>query len=294
MEIATEHPAAGGVRRSRGLDGYVERARQAEELISRLGEHRGWVARETAIEAAPGVILRGDLTVPTGALRGAVLFAHASRLPRGDERNRVIVAALNRAGLATLLLDVLTLHEKVGQPPATDVELLSQRIVAATQWLRREPETGTLTACCLGASGVSSAASLLAASKLGEQIGAVVSWGADSMLAPAVLGAIVAPSLLVVDGHEKDLDLGYEMRHRLACQTALVIVPGATHAFDLAGPVQRAARLVADWLASHLAETTPREEPILAAAGHEERRPHDRRAHTATQRRRPGDPADRT
>jgi putative phosphoribosyl transferase len=232
------------------------------KAASLLGEDPGGVAREAAIEAAPGTVLHADLALPSHAHpQGAVLFAHASRLPRRDARNRVIAAALDRVGLATLLLDVFTLHEKVGYPPAADVELLSQRIVAATHWLRQQPETATLTPCYLGASKSSSAAALLAAATLGEQIGAVVSWGADSGLDPATLRAVIAPVLLIVDCHAEDLERGYEMRQRFKCATELAIVPGATHPFDQAGPVQRAARLAADWFTCHLPETARVEEP---------------------------------
>ncbi len=224
---------------------------------SPLSEQRAADAGEIAIEAAPGVVLGGDLTLPSQArLRGAVLFAHASRPTRRDQRNRVVVAALSRAGLATLLLEVFTLHEKVGHPPAADVELLSQRIVAATHWLRHQPETESLTLGYLGASG-SSAAALLAAAKLGEQIGAVVAWGGDCELADAPLGQIVAPVLLILDGHAQDLERAYELRQRLKCPTDLAIVPGAMRAFEHAGPVQRAARLTADWFTRHLSGAAP-------------------------------------
>ena len=265
MEIATEHPADAGGERFIGFNGYFARVRQAADA---LRTHRPVGVSEAAIEAAPGVVLHADLTVPEcERLRGAVVFAHASRLTRRDARNRVIVDALNCAGFATLLVDVFTLHEKVGHAPSADIELLAKRVVAATHWLRDEPETATLMPCYLGASGVSSAAALLAAAELREQISAVVAWGADSIPASAVLGAIVAPVLLVVDGDEQDLERGYEMRQRLACRTEVAIVPGATHTFDHAGPVQRAARLAAEWLACLQPETAPVEEPILVAAG---------------------------
>jgi putative phosphoribosyl transferase len=223
--------------------------------------HPAGDAREVAIEVAPGIVLRGDLTLPSQALpRGAVLLAHASRSTRRDLRNRVVVAALSGAGLATLLLDVFTVHEKVGHPPAADVEQLSQRIVAATHWLRDQPEAQSLTLGYLAASGGSDAA-LLSAARLPEYIGAVVSWGGGGELAQAQLHEIVAPVLLIVDGHAEDLERACEMRRRLRCATELAVVPGATHAFEHFGPVQRAARLTADWFTRHLCEAAPVAEP---------------------------------
>ena len=228
---------------------------------ARKGAHPAADAREVAIEAAPGVVLGGDLSPPSQARpRGVVLFAHASRLTRRDQRNRVVVAALNRAGLATLLLDVFTAHEKVGYPPTDDVELLSQRIVAATHWLRDQPEVRSLALGYLASSGGSDAA-LLSAAKLPEHIGAVVAWGGGGELAQAPLHEIVAPVLLIVDGHAEDLERACEMRRRLRCPTDLAIVPGATHAFEHFGPVQRAARLTADWFTRHLCEAAPVAQP---------------------------------
>jgi len=229
---------------------------------SPLGAHRGADAHEATIEVAPGAVLCGDLTLldqPAGP-RGLVLVAHASRLPRRDPRNRVVIAALSRAGLATLLLDLFTAHEKVGRPPAEDAELLSQRIVAATHWLREQPEAEALTVGCLGVSASSSAV-LLAAARLPAHIGAVVCWGRGGEPAAAALRAIVAPVLLIVDGHAEDLEHCFALRERLQCPTEVAVVPGATHAFEHFGPVQRAARLTTDWFTSHLSVAAPIPQP---------------------------------
>src|SRR5579884_3951148 len=102
-------------------------------------------SRELTIEAASGVTLGADLVLPyRDDPRGAVVLAHARRESRRDARNRVAVGALTRAGFATLLLDLLTLHEKVGAPQRPELGLLSARIVAATERLSGEPETDGL------------------------------------------------------------------------------------------------------------------------------------------------------
>ena len=195
--------------------------------------------RQVAIDVAPGAVLRAELSRPSETSAGGlVLIAHASRLPRRDLRNRVLIAALSRAGLATLLLDLLTMHEKVSHPIAADVELLAQRIVKATQWLRQQRETEALTLGCLGLIA-SSGAVLRAAAELCEHIGAVVSWGRGEDLRAVPLEAISAPVLLIIDGHAEDLDHGLAVQKRLKCPTDLVMVPGATHAFEHFGPVQR-------------------------------------------------------
>jgi putative phosphoribosyl transferase len=224
--------------------------------------HPALDAREAVIEVAPGVVLRGELTMPSAALlRGLVLFVRASRLPRRDPRNRVVIAALTRSGLGTLLLDLLTTHEKVSHPITTDVDALSQRVVAAAQWLRQQPEAETMPLGYLGLIDSSSAV-LLAAATLPEHIGAVVSWGRGADLYAAPVEDITAPVLLIVDGHADDLEDGFALRQRLKCPTDLSIVPGATRAFEHFGPVQRAARLTNEWFTRHLSEPASAAAPV--------------------------------
>jgi putative phosphoribosyl transferase len=67
------------------------------------------------IEARGGE-LAGDLAVPGQAV-GIVVFAHGSGSSRHSRRNRAVAAVLQRGGLATLLLDLLTEdEEQVGRP----------------------------------------------------------------------------------------------------------------------------------------------------------------------------------
>jgi len=125
-------------------------------------------AREVAIEAKPGVLLSGDLTLPEGVPpRGVVTFAHGSGSSRLSPRNRQVAQALNQAGFATLLLDLLTPREEADRANVFDIQLLAQRLVAATDWLRHQPETAQLALGYFGAS-TGSAAALLAAAELRE------------------------------------------------------------------------------------------------------------------------------
>lgn len=221
--------------------------------------------RGVSVETAPGIVLHGDLRVwPGGPARGAVVVVHASRLPSLEPRNRVVLEALADAGLATMLLDVFTMHEKVSpHPPANDLELLSDRIVAATRWLQHEPK---VAAPRLGVLGMNSSAApaLLATAKLGDRAGAAVAWGGGAELMTARAGDIVVPVLLIVDGHAEDLEREYELRQRLRCPTAVSIIPGVTHQFAQRGPVQRGAQQAADWLATRLATSAAAEAEAAA------------------------------
>src|SRR6516225_8932643 len=95
--------------------------------------------REVRVTTA-GLELEGNLTVPTEA-HGVVLFAHGSGSSRHSPRNQYVARVLRQAGLATLLLDLLTADEEsVDQYTRHlrfDIELLAQRLIGATDWLRR-------------------------------------------------------------------------------------------------------------------------------------------------------------
>ncbi|MYT25397.1 phosphoribosyltransferase, partial [Streptomyces sp. SID7760] len=102
---------------------------------------------EVAVEAA-GLRLPGELTLPPGA-GAVVVFAHGSGSSRRSPRNRRVAADLNRAGLGTLLFDLLTPAEEADRSNVFDVDALAARLAAATAWLgSRTP----LPPACFGAS----------------------------------------------------------------------------------------------------------------------------------------------
>jgi len=229
-----------------------------EEVAALLAEHAGAVAREVAIEAAPGLVLSGDLTVPWGAHgRGVVAFAHGSGSSRLSPRNRQVAGALNEAGFATLLFDLLIPREEADRANVFDIPLLAQRLVAATHWLRRQPETAHLALGYFGAS-TGSAAALLAAAELRAGVCAVVSRGGRPDLAQRRLAEVVAPVLLIVGGADTAvLELNREAQRRLRCENELAVVPGATHLFEEPGALEQVARLAIDWFTQHLYEGAP-------------------------------------
>lgn len=224
-----------------------------EEVTALLAQRGGDLAREVAIEAAPGCVLSGDLAAPRGGrARGVVAFAHGSGSSRLSPRNRQVATVLNEAGFATLLFDLLTPREEVDRANVFDIPLLAQRLVAATHWLRRQPETARLALGYFGAS-TGSAAALLAAAELGAVVGAVVSRGGRPDLAQPRLGEVLAPVLLIVGGADADvLELNREAQRQLRCESELTVVPGATHLFEEPGALDRVAGLAVDWFTRHL------------------------------------------
>jgi pimeloyl-ACP methyl ester carboxylesterase len=86
-------------------------------------------------------------------------------------------------------------------------------------------------------------------------VGAVVSRGGRPDLAgPAALGAVAAPTLLIVGGADRGvIELNEEALRQLASASELAIVPGATHLFEEPGALERVAELAAGWFTRHLA-----------------------------------------
>ncbi|RBY79834.1 phosphoribosyltransferase [Geodermatophilus sp. TF02-6] len=204
---------------------------------------------EVAVDAPP-VRLPGHLTVPEHAV-GVVVFAHGSGSSRHSPRNRFVAQVLQRAGLATVLVDLLTPQEEADRGNVFDVELLAGRLTAVARWLRSDPGCGALPLGCFGAS--TGAAAALTTAARGDDVRAVVSRGGRPDLAGPALADVRAPTLLVVGGHDEQvLELNRQAQARLRCENRLAVVPGATHLFEEPGTLEAAAELARDWFATHL------------------------------------------
>jgi putative phosphoribosyl transferase len=206
------------------------------------------------IRAGP-TTLEGDLQVPEGAV-GVVLFAHGSGSSRHSTRNRYVAGELQAAGLATLLIDLLTPEEEaVDQHTAHlrfDISLLAERLVATTRWLGEDPSTRALTVGHFGAS-TGAGAALVAAAALPERVGAVVSRGGRPDLAADALPRVRAPTLFLVGGRDLAvLELNRVAMARMQTVTRLEIVPGATHLFEEPGTLETVAHLARDWFVRYL------------------------------------------
>jgi len=236
------------------------RARTPDDLVPAPAaapqEHGEPVApRALVIPLAPHLALSGDLTIPSRA-RGVVAFAHGSGSSRLSPRNRSVASALNDAGFATLLLDLLTPSEDLDRGNVFDIPLLADRLLAASAWLAERDDVGSLPLGYFGAS-TGAAAALTAAAELGEQVGAVISRGGRPDLAQR-LSAVRAPTLLIVGGADRQvLELNRQAQRQLRCPSAITVVPGATHLFEEPGALEQVSRLAIDWLNLHLTPVRP-------------------------------------
>jgi len=201
------------------------------------------------------VSLVADLVVPPD-VRGVVLFAHGSGSSRASPRNRFVAGALQEAGLATLLFDLLTWSE-ARQDALThalrfDIELLSRRMTAVTELVAGPDLNGGLPIGIFGAS-TGAAAALIAAAERPELVSAVVSRGGRPDLATSALRRVKAPTLLIVGGEDPDVvTLNRRALNAMTCARTLEIVPGATHLFEEPGTLERVAELARDWFVTHL------------------------------------------
>jgi putative phosphoribosyl transferase len=200
-------------------------------------------------------VLSGNLTIPENAM-ALVLFAHGSGSSRLSPRNQFVARTLNRAGLGTLLFDLLTPEEEAldiyTREHRFNIGLLAERLVHATNWARQQKETRDQRFGYFGSS-TGGAAALVAAAELPQDVGAVVSRGGRPDLAGDALPKVQAPTLLIVGGNDDIvIELNEMARNQMRCAVKLEIIPGATHLFEEAGALEQVAKLASDWFSLHL------------------------------------------
>ncbi len=197
--------------------------------------------------------LEGLLRVPEPAYR-MVVFAHGSGSGRLSPRNNAVAEAFGRAGIATLLFDLLTEEEAADRRHVFDIALLAERLGEAIDWLDGRDDVGRLPLGLFGAS-TGAAAALVAASEEAGRVEAVVSRGGRPDLAGSALPRVEAATLLIVGGEDGEvLELNRQAFAQMHCVRALKIVPGATHLFEEPGTLEQVAELARDWFLAHMGE----------------------------------------
>jgi putative phosphoribosyl transferase len=208
--------------------------------------------------SGPGV-LDAELFLPPGA-KGLVLFVHGSGSTRHSPRNRFVAREMQRAGFATLLLDLLTpgeaAEDEVTLQLRFDIGLLASRVLAATRWVSALPRTRLLPLAYFGAS-TGAAAALAAAAENPGRVASVVSRGGRPDLVPVtLLRRVRAPVLLLVGSRDEEvLRLNRSVLRHLS-SAELSIVPSATHLFEEPGALETVARRAAEWFALSFEEAT--------------------------------------
>ncbi len=223
----------------------------------------GIAGYDVTIPAGGHVILPGNLHVPAAAV-GVVAFAHGSGSSRFSTRNRYVARVLQDAGVATLLFDLLTAEEEEEDRYTAhlrfDIDLLSERLLAAVNWLDQDVRTSGLPVGLFGASTGGAAAIRAAAED--ERVKAVVSRGGRPDLAGNALERILAPTLLLVGENDPVvLELNEAAFATMRAHKRLTLIPRATHLFEEPGTLEQAAAAARDWFVRHLEAPSPEVRP---------------------------------
>ena len=197
------------------------------------------------------VNLQGNLAIPENAT-GIVIFSHGSGSSRLSPRNNYVAEVLQQKGKATLLFDLLTEKEDRIYENRFNIDLLTERLIAITKWVKENPETKGLNLGYFGAS-TGAASALVAAAYFGDQIRAVVSRGGRPDLGMQDIQKVKAPTLLIVGGYDDlVIQLNQKAFEKLQCERKFEIVPEASHLFEEPGKLEIVARLSADWFSKWL------------------------------------------
>lgn len=201
----------------------------------------------------PGGHLKGDLIIPDGA-RAIVVFAHGRGSSRMSSSNREVAREVRGCGCGTLLFELLTPEEERIDAHTShlgfDIELLSSRVITATEWLKGRPQTRDLDVAYFGSS-TGAAAVLVAAAERPQLIKAVICRGGRPDLADASLGRVRAATLMIAGGKDGEvLDLHRQAFDTLPKKTEkkLITLPDASHALDAPEALGEVARLTCRWL----------------------------------------------
>jgi dienelactone hydrolase len=210
---------------------------------------------DLVLVSAEGTPLAGDLVV-AGPAQPLVLIAEGAVSSRSSSRDRAVATVFHRAGMGTLLLDLLTERERREDTRSArhrfDIPMLARRLVSATDWLRQRSETADVPLCLFGAE-TAAAAALLAAAERPERISAVVCRGGRPDLAHDALDRVHAPVLFIVGGDdETDVRRGRAAAEKLSGPSEIHVVPGATHLFQDPQDLEDVATAARDWFVSHL------------------------------------------
>jgi dienelactone hydrolase len=220
-------------------------------------------------KAAASTILEGNLTIPDNlsATKGIIVFAHGSSSGRHSPRNSYVAQVLNKDGLATLLVDLLTKEEeeidirteKVRcKIPGLilnkfNIKLLSDRLVRITNWLLTTSyfETQRFIIGYFGAS-TEAAAALTAAPQKDTVVGAVVCCsGRLDLVSDEVLTNVQVPTLFIVGGNDnkKVIDINNNAVNKLrnVQKKKVAVVPEATHLYEEPAALENVVRLASGW-----------------------------------------------
>lgn len=209
------------------------------------------INNDIVIPIGDSIQLMGILAIPEKA-GSMVIFSHGSGSSRYSPRNTYVAGELNKGGMATLLIDLLTPEEDRIYENRFNIELLTKRLMAVTHFIHQQSAFSNYSIGYFGAS-TGAASAINAAVKLGKLISVIVSRGGRPDLAEVNYTLLKAPTLFIVGGLDSHVvDLNAQVYKGLQCEKRIVIIEGATHLFEEEGKLESVAKLASDWFKEHL------------------------------------------
>jgi dienelactone hydrolase len=210
------------------------------------------VERYKQIEIRLGtVVLKGNLRLAQNS-KGIILFSHGSGSSRLSTRNNYVADILLEKGFSSFLFDLLTKEEDLIYENRFNIELLTERLVSVTKWIKKNPETKKLAIGYFGAS-TGAASALYAATQKDTNVKVIVSRGGRPDLAMPILNKVNVPTLLLVGGNDHIvLELNKEAQSLINGICELDIVEGASHLFEETGKLDIVANLSSDWFDKYM------------------------------------------
>lgn len=204
---------------------------------------------------AGALYLEGNLTVPQNA-RGILLFPYAIEGAQHISYTVGIAKMFHKAGLATLLVELLTPEEKRLDAETAffreNVDIMQQRIIGIANWLSEDSQTQNLRIGYFG-TGVTGAAALVAAVERPDLVIAVISASGRMDLAREYLSKVEAPVLLLVGERDtQGVGANRQALEQLHSDKRLETVTGANSIFEDSNTQAQVAQLVIPWFERHL------------------------------------------
>jgi putative phosphoribosyl transferase len=214
------------------------------------------------IEINAFLSLEAQLDIPNNAT--SLIFAHGSGSSATSSRNQKVAQILNNNGFATLLFDLLNKEEQDSDikterimhelPGVTfnkfNIELLTERLDAVTQWVQNNDDTKKLGIGYFGAS-TGAAAALYAASSFRDIKAVVLRGGRTDLVDKKTLEDVKCPCLFIVGGNDKKLiDINKTTLDQLISVKIkeLKVIESASHLFQEEGKIEEVGNVAARWL----------------------------------------------
>ncbi|AGB17528.1 alpha/beta hydrolase superfamily enzyme, predicted hydrolase [Halovivax ruber XH-70] len=176
---------------------------------------------------------------------GVVVFAHGSASSRKSPRNNFVADVIRKRGLGRLLFDLLTERENRNREKRFDIPLLTDRLVAVTEWVWDREETRDANVGYFGSS-TSGASALRGATRLQGEIDAVVSRGGRVYMAAEALPDVRAPTCSSLGCRYPGARTQQGAAAQLTCEYELHVVEGAGHLFEEAAELEEVAAVAAN------------------------------------------------